>query len=135
MIAFEGATDPEVWGKFFGALGPGGFVLVVMAMGVFVVTLIVGGFLLFWRGSDKFGVVGFGKEYQAHRIAQEQQTAAMLRTEEAQGEIKDLLAKLAPFAEALAQWLRAAMQPVPAPPPVAPPSAVRSSYPSVPGAR
>lgn len=126
-MSIDGATDPEVWGKFFGALGPGGFVLVVMAMGVLVVTLIVGGFLLFWRGSEKFGFVGFGKEYQAHRIAQEQQTAAMLRTEEAQGEIKDLLAKLAPFAEALAQWLRAAMQPAPTPPPAAPTNGARVS--------
>jgi hypothetical protein len=134
MFAFEGATDPKVWGEFFGKLGPGGFVLVVMAMGVFVVTLIVGSFMLFWRGSDKLGVVGFGREYQAHRIAQEQQTAAMLRTEEAQGEIKDLLAKLAPFAEALAQWLREAMRPAQAPPPAAPTSAVRASFPSVPGA-
>ena len=40
MIAFEGATDPEVWGKFFGALGPGGFVLVVMA-GWYVVSLFI----------------------------------------------------------------------------------------------
>lgn len=125
MNADVAAANPEVWGKFFGALGPGGFVLVVMAMGVFVVTLIVGGFLLFWRGSEKWGFVGFGAEYQKHRIAQEQQTEALKRTEEAQGEIKELLAKLAPFAEVLVQWLRASMQPSPAPPPAAPTNGAR----------
>jgi hypothetical protein len=134
VTVLGGATDPAAWGEFFGKLGPGGFVLVVMAMAVFVVVLIVGGFLLFWRGSEKWGFVGFGAEYQKHRIAQEKQTAAMERTEEAQGEIKELLARLAPFAEVLVQWLRASMQPAPIPPPVAPTNGARSSCPSVPGA-
>jgi hypothetical protein len=133
-MSYEGVTDPAVWGEFFGKLGPGGFVLVVMAMCVFVVTLIVGGFLLFWRGSEKWGFVGFGAEYQKHRIAQEKQTAAMERTESAQSEIKELLAKLAPFAEVLVQWLRASMQPAPAPPPATPTNGARASCPSVPGA-
>lgn len=134
IIALEGATDPEVWGRFFGTLGPSGFVLVVMAMGVFIITLIIVGFLLFWRGSEKFGFVGFGKEYQAHRIAQEKQTAALERTEEAQGEIKELLAKLAPFAEALAQWLQASLHPAPMPPPATPTNGARASAPHTPPA-
>ena len=135
LLAIDGVTDPEIWGKFFGALGPAGFVLVVMALCVFVVTLVVVGFLLFWRGSEKWGFVGFGIEYQKHRIAQEKQTAALERTEEAQAEIKGLLEKIAPFAEVLVQWIRAAMQPAPIPPPGAPTNAVRASRPSVPGAR
>lgn len=132
IFASEGATDPAVWGQFFGTLGPSGFVLLVMLMGLLVIALVVGAFLLFWRGSDKFGVVGFGKEYQAHRIAQEKQTAALERTEEAQAEIKELLSKFAPFAEVFAEWLRASMHHGMQAPPVAPPNAARTS---APGAR
>lgn len=134
MFAFDGVSDPAIWGEFFGKLGPSGFVLVVMAMGVLVVALIIGGFLLFWRGSDKFGFVGFGKEYQLNRIAQEKQAAALERTESAQEEIKALLTKIAPFAEVLVQWLRTSMQSAPIPPPSAQTPAARASYPSAPHA-
>ena len=127
MFAFEGATDPAVWGEFFGKLGPGGFVLVLCGFGVIVVALIVVGFLLFWRGSEKFGFRGFGDEYQKTRVALEKQAAALERTEAAQEEIKALLVKIAPFAEALAQWLRASMQSAPVVPPVAPTNGARVS--------
>lgn len=130
MLA-EGATDPAVWGEFFGKLGPGGFVLVLCGFGVIIVALIVVGFLLFWRGSEKFGFVGFGAEYQKNRVAQEKQAAALERTEAAQEEIKALLVKIAPFAEALAQWLRAAMQSAPVVPPVVPTNTARASSPNV----
>lgn len=132
MFAFEGATDPAVWGEFFGRLGPAGFVLLAMLMGVFVVALVVVGFLLFWRGSEKFGFVGFGKEYQLNRIAQEKQAAALERTESAQEEIKALLVKIAPFAEALAQWIRASMQSAPIVQHVAPTNVSRVSSPGAP---
>jgi len=126
-MSIDGATDPEVWGKFFGALGPGGFVLVVMAMGVFVVTLIVGGFLLFWRGSEKFGFVGFGKEYQATRIAQERQALAMERTEKVNGRIEGFLEDLPRvFRDTLREFL-AFRGPAPMPPPAVPPVAARAS--------
>lgn len=131
-MTFEGATDPGAWGEFFGRLGPGGFVLVLCAMGVIIVALIVGGFLLFWRGSEKYGFVGFGGEYQRNRVAQEKQAAALERTEAAQEEIKELLTKIAPFAEALAQWLRASMQAAPIVPPATQPSGARVSAPGVP---
>lgn len=130
-MAISDATDPEVWGKFFGALGPGGFVIVVIAIGAAMVFAIIGSFLLWWRGSEKFGFVGFGKEYQLNRIAQEKQAAALERNEVAQEEIKSILAKIAPFAEVVVQWLRASMQHAPVPPPAAQTNAARASSPSV----
>ncbi len=135
MFLYEGATDPEVWGKFFGALGPGGFVLVVMAMGVLIVTLIVGGFLLFWRGSDKLGLVGFGKEYQATRIAQERQALAMERTEKVNGRIEGFLEDLPRvFRDTLREFL-SIRGPAPMPPPVSPPNGARVSSPNLPPLR
>lgn len=132
MLAFEGATDPAVWGEFFGRLGPAGFVLLAMLMGVFVVALVVVGFLLFWRGSEKFGFVGFGKEYQATRVAQERQALAMERTEKVNARIEGYLEELPRiFRDTLREFL-ALRPPAPMPPPAPPPNGARTSAPSVP---
>ncbi len=130
-MTYNSATDPAVWGEFFGKLGPGGFALLVMLMGVVAIALIVVGFLLFWRGSERLGIVGFGKEYQLNRIAQEKQADALVRTEAAQEDIKALLMKIAPFAEVLVQWLHASMRQTPSPPPASPTNGARASSPNV----
>jgi hypothetical protein len=98
-------------------------------LGIAVIT-----FLLFWRGSEKLGIVGFGKEYQLRRIAEERIANASERTEKAQGEIKDLIGAL-PGAVAKAVHevvqgillelrppLRASQPPSPSPPPSHAPS-------------
>ena len=106
-------------------------------LGIAIIT-----FLLFWRGSDKLGIVGFGKEYQLRRIAEERLAAATERTEKAQGEIKTLIAALpSAVAKAVHEVVQGILielrppPPVPPPgPPVPPTSVARASCPSVPSA-
>jgi hypothetical protein len=99
-------------------------------------------FLLFWRGSDKLGIVGFGKEYQLRRIAEERLASATERTEKAQLETKAMIAGM-PHAVAEAvrgavhevvkgilSELRPPAPPPPPPPPVAQPGGARVSSPS-----
>ena len=101
-------------------------------LGIAIIT-----FLLFWRGSDKLGIVGFGGEYQKRRIAEERLAAATERTEKAQGEIKILIAAL-PSAVAQAVHevvqgilaeLRSSQHAPPRPPPAAPTNGARASVP------
>jgi hypothetical protein len=85
-------------------------------------------FLLFWRGSEKLGIIGFGKEYQLRRLAEERLAAATERMEKEQGEVKRLIEALpAAVARAvrevmqeLSAWMRAAPPSVRAPSPSAP---------------
>jgi hypothetical protein len=105
-------------------------------LGVAAITL-----LLFWRGSEKLGIVGFGKEYQLRRIAEERLASATERTEKAQGEIKAMIAGMP---NAVAEAVREAVHEVvkgllselrpqapapPPPPPAPPPNGARVSAP------
>lgn len=103
-------------------------------LGIAIIT-----FLLFWRGSEKLGIVGFGGEYQKRRIAEERLAAATERTEKAQGEIKTLIAALpSAVAEAVHEVvkgilaeLRSSRPETPPAPPVAPTNGARASVPDV----
>jgi hypothetical protein len=58
MIGFEGATDPEAWGRFFGALGPGGFTLVMVGFGVLVVIAFALSAAIALTGIPRFKIPG-----------------------------------------------------------------------------
>lgn len=67
MIAFEGATDPAAWGVLLRDITAVSAVLIVVIIGAFLA-------LLFWRGSDKLGIVGAGSEIRLMRQAAERNT-------------------------------------------------------------
>lgn len=94
-------------------------------LGIAIIT-----FLLFWRGSDKLGIVGFGGEYQKRRIAEERLASATERTEKAQGEIKVLIANLpdavAKAVHEVVQGILTELRPPPPAPPPPPPAAQTS---------
>lgn len=101
-------------------------------LGIAIIT-----FLLFWRGSEKLGIVGFGKEYQLRRMAEERLASATERTEKAQGEIKVLIAGLpdavAKAVHEVVQGILTELRPQahapPPPQPAPPPNGARVSVP------
>lgn len=101
-------------------------------LGIAIIT-----FLLFWRGSEKLGIVGFGKEYQLRRMAEERLASATERTEKAQGEIKTLIAGLpdavAKAVHEVVQGILTELRPQahapPPPQPAPPPNGARASAP------
>lgn len=90
----DGWTDPEAVGKGLGSLGPTAAVLICFVVLAAVMLLGLAALLVWWRGIERWGFVGFGAEYQKTRVAHERIAAATERTEGAQGEIKVILAAL-----------------------------------------
>lgn len=94
MMSLDGWTDPEAVGKGLGSLGPTAAVLVCFILLVAFLLFGLFVFIAWWRGVERWGIVGFGREYQLTRIAHERMAAATEETKKDQGEIKGLLTSL-----------------------------------------
>ena len=68
MIAHEGATDPAAWAVVIRDITAASAVLAVVVVGAVLA-------LLFWRGSEKLGIVGAGSEIRLTRQALERNTS------------------------------------------------------------
>jgi hypothetical protein len=101
-MSYDGWTDPESVGKGLGALGPSALVFLCFVILAVIVLFAFAALIVWWRGSERLGIIGFGSEYQKTRIAHERTAKATEETKAVEGEIKALLARIAPFLEALA---------------------------------
>ncbi len=124
MLA-EGATDPGSWVQVVHSFGPTAAVLVCFVLLVLAFFAGIAGLIVWWRGSERFGIVGFGGEYQKTRMAHERIAAATERTEKVNERIEG-------FLESLPQVLRDALRDVLSTPPSAPQAPLPVQPPPVP---
>lgn len=108
-----GATDPGSWADLVRSFGPTAAVLVCFVLLVLVFLAVVGALIVWWRGSERWGIIGFGEEYQKTRMAHERIASATERTEKVNERIEK-------FLESLPQVLRDALRDVLSTPPSAP---------------
>lgn len=101
-MTFEGATDPGSYAELVKSFGPTAAVLVCFVILALVMFAGIVVFIAWWRGIERWGIVGFGGEYQKTRIAHERTAQATEETKGIEIEIKALLARVAPLLEVLA---------------------------------
>lgn len=101
-MTFEGATDPGSYAELVKSFGPTAAVLAcfVLLIAALLFGLVV--FVMWWRGVDRWGIIGAGKEYQLTRMAHERTAKASEETRADQHEIKAILARFVPLLEVFA---------------------------------